>query len=143
MPESISTLPNTLALLPMPTAWWLPLMTARFQYKLVEESLFCLPKWAEIDDPALCSSVCERLTWIDFETCESGRVSSSPLKRLDQLAHTQSVKECVSEPLRLNVIVATLVTRIPAIIHMMFAPRAITAMVAFILSMTVNRPPMA
>ena len=103
----------------------------RFQSKLVEESLFCLSKWAEIDDPALCSSVCERLTWIDFKTCENGRVSSSPVKRIDPLIHAQ----------RFNVIVVALVlliptsrfpaTRIPAILHMMFAPRAITAMVAF------------
>ena len=104
------------------------------QSKLAQESLLCLPKWTEIDDPALCSSVGEGLTWVDFETFESELTSWSRFRVFE---------EGVRELVRFVLIVVTLVLltpttrfpviRIPAIIHVVFAPRVNTVMMVPIL----------
>ena len=64
----------------------------RFESKLVEESLFGLPKRANIDDSTLCSSVSQLLTRIDLNSRESGS-TVAPAKGVDQLVHVHCLEE--------------------------------------------------
>ena len=53
----------------------------------MEESLFGLPKRADIDDSTLCSGVSKRLAKIDLNPRESDSVIVASAKGVDQLVH--------------------------------------------------------
>ena len=105
--EGISSLPNILAVPPMPTAWLPLLMTRGLSPNWWKRTSLALPKREEVDDSALSGGVSERLACVDFKAREIGDALPAPVKRVDQLVRLQTLEESVTEPLRFVAVVTT------------------------------------